>query len=97
MMATSARGNSSFIFAQQLDAGEAGQLQIRDDQIGRAGFQGFERGFGGFGFGAEIAEPLAHGDAQAANALLVVHNQEAEFQFVGHGFPMVFSTASINC
>ena len=53
-------------------------------------------GFCGFRFSTDIAETLADRDAEAANTLLVVHNQKAQLGSVPHGLPMVFSTAAIN-
>ena len=96
MMATSVRGSSSLIFRSKSVPERLGQLQIGDDHVGRLGFNRRERGFGGFGFGANEIQALADGHAQAANTLLVIHDQKAKSRFVPHGLPMVFSTAAIS-
>ena len=96
-MATSVRGSNSLILRSKLNAGKARQLQIGDHKSGGIDFERLQCSLGGFRLGAQVTQPLAHRDAQPADALFVIHNQEAQLQFICHGFPIVFSTASINC
>ena len=80
----------------QVGAGKAGELQIRHDDVGRLRLDRLQRCFGRFRFRALVAKPLPDRHAKPPDALFVVHNQKSKPQFISHGLPIVFSTASIN-
>src|SRR5205807_6867512 len=73
------------------------------DHVGENHMRGLllGQGDGGFATGRlQAYEPqsFSYGDAQAANALFVIDNQQANAKVFTHStFPMVFSTTEMNC
>src|ERR1700675_4064742 len=84
-------------FAKQVRAGEIGELQVRHDDIRRRHFELFNCRLCRLRLGAEKTDSLADRHAQAAYVLFVVHDQKMKFEFVFHGFPIVFSITSMSC
>ena len=68
-------GQESFRLLQKFDAGHGWQFQVRQDEVRPIGFQPPQRRFGALRLHANISERVADRHAQAADALLVIHNQ----------------------
>jgi hypothetical protein len=88
MMAICA-GEECFDLAQEFYAGLIGQLEIGQHQVGGFGVEARNGSFGAFRFGASEAKGGTDGHAQAADALLVIDDEETDFQVGGHVFSRV--------
>ena len=96
MMATSVRGSASLILRSRSVPERLGSFKSVTTISGGAVSSRFERRFGRFRLRAREIQALADGHAQPANALLVVHDQEAKSRFIFHGLPVIFSTAALS-
>src|SRR5207249_8140270 len=87
-----------FHFFEKFQARHVGHHHVGENHVGGLLF---EQGEGSFATGrlqTHKSQGLTHGDAQAANALLVIDNQQPDPKVFTHSaFPMVFSTTEMNC
>ena len=105
-------GMSALGLLQEFDAGHAGHDHVGKDHVYGLFVEQGESGVGVLGFEAIQAQRLGDGDAEAADGLLVIDNQQADAEVVlGKGrlrrilgrilsheaaLPMVFSTTEMN-
>ena len=76
---------------------------VAKDHVNRLLFEQGQRGFAAIGFETDESQSFAHGDAELADALLVVDDQHADAKvfpvarIIHSSFPNVLATTSINC
>ena len=92
-------GQQFLYFFQKLQTGHLRHHHIGENHVGRLFFEQRHRRLSAVGLGAQEAERLPYRHAELADALLVIHYQQANSQiFAAHNaFPIVFSTTEINC
>ena len=99
-------GQKFFHFLQEFQARHVRHDHVAENHVYGLLFEQREGGIATIGFQANEAQGLTHGDAQLANGLLVIDDQQANAKiFFRHGkfakcgghraFPIVFSTAEI--
>src|SRR5579883_889609 len=83
---------------QELQARHLRHDQVGQDHVGRLFLEPGQSGLAAGGFQAYKAQGLPHGDAQAADALLVVNNQQADAKVFAHSvFFNDTATTEMNC
>src|SRR5882724_1200566 len=83
---------------EELEARHVRHHHVSEDHVSRLLLQDGEGGFPAGRLKTHKAQSLSYGDAQTANALFVIDNQQTDTKVFTHSaFPMVFSTTEINC
>ncbi len=92
-----------FYLFQELKTGHVRHHHVAQDHVYGLLFEKCQRGLAALRFQADKAKGLADGDAEFADTLLVVDDQQANAEIffaprvIHSAFPKVFETTSINC
>ncbi len=96
-------GQKLLYFLQELEPRHVGHDHVGQDHVGGLLLEQGESGIAAVGFKTDEAQSFADGDAELADALLIVHDQQTDAELIltqrrSHSaLPIVFAMTSMNC